>query len=167
MRPDDELELLAGGLDAYLAGDEARRVEFPSALQLQRAAQGHDERAQLLNAMREPPDVLVGGLTVSRSRPIHHPSQLRLTGVIDSRQARSRSSRARVTGIASVAIARCSAPGISCTGQLRAAALAALCSLGVGALAQLAGSEPLGTLSAASSSADVRRSLTERSVASD
>lgn len=34
-------------------------------------------------------------------------------------------------------------------------------------LAQLAGSEPLGMLSAASSNADVRRSLTERSVASD
>jgi hypothetical protein len=34
-------------------------------------------------------------------------------------------------------------------------------------LAQLASSEPLGMLSAASSNADVRRSLTERSVASD
>lgn len=34
-------------------------------------------------------------------------------------------------------------------------------------LAQLAGSEPLGMLSAASSNADVRRSLTERSVAID
>ena len=34
-------------------------------------------------------------------------------------------------------------------------------------LVQLAGSEPLGMLSAASSNADVRRSLTERSVAID
>jgi hypothetical protein len=39
--------------------------KFLSALQSQRAAQGHDERAELLSAIREHPDLLVEGLTVS------------------------------------------------------------------------------------------------------